>query len=123
MQKKIIPGGGVIFVDKGVIFVELGSFDKDFVKNTRKRAPTWKYFGVFSPRYSEKHILEGKFNPKMNQGFFMDWKLQTEKIYFESLLQQSFATSSKSLAFSYICATSEGSGFSRNFALSDIYKN
>ena len=121
MQKKIIPGGGVIFVDKGVIFVELGSFDKDFVKNTRKRAPTWKYFGVFSPRYSEKHILEGKFNPKMNQGFFMDWKLQTEKIYFESLLQQSFAT--LFLAFSYICATSEGSGFSRNFALSDIYKN
>ena len=114
MQKKIIPGGGVIFV-------ELGSFDKDFVKNTRKRAPTGKYFGVFSPRYSEKHILKGKFNPKMNQGFFMDWKLQTEKIYFESLLQQSFAT--LFLAFSYICATSEGSGFSRNFALSDIYKN
>ena len=30
-------------------FVELGHFDKDLIKNTRK---TRKYFGLFSPRYS-----------------------------------------------------------------------
>ena len=32
--------------------VELRDFDKHLVKNTRKRGPTGKYFGVFSPRYS-----------------------------------------------------------------------
>ena len=29
-------------------FVELGHFDKCFVKNTRKRGPVRKHFGVFS---------------------------------------------------------------------------
>ena len=34
-------------------FIELGHFDKHFVKNTRKKRPhTGKHFGVFSPRYS-----------------------------------------------------------------------
>ena len=33
-------------------FVELGHFDKHFVKNTRKRGPSGKHFGVFSPRSS-----------------------------------------------------------------------
>ena len=32
--------------------VELGHFEKRFVKNTRKRGRTGKYFGNFSPRYS-----------------------------------------------------------------------
>ena len=33
-------------------FVELGHFDKHFVKNTRKKGPAGEHFGVFSPRYS-----------------------------------------------------------------------
>ena len=33
----------------GEWFVELGHFDKDFVKNTTKRDPTGKQFGNFSP--------------------------------------------------------------------------
>ena len=32
-------------------FVEPGHFDKHFVKNTRKKDPAEKNFGVFSPRY------------------------------------------------------------------------
>ena len=32
--------------------VELVHFDKHFVKNTRKRGPAGKHFGVFYPRYS-----------------------------------------------------------------------
>ena len=32
-------------------FVELGHFDKDFVKNTRNKGPTGKNFEVFSTRY------------------------------------------------------------------------
>ena len=32
-------------------FVELGHFDKHFVKNTRKKDPAGKNFGFFSPRY------------------------------------------------------------------------
>ena len=31
--------------------IELGHFDKHFVKNTRKKGPTGKHFGVFSPIY------------------------------------------------------------------------
>ena len=48
MQPEIFQGkeGG------GGRFVELGHFDKGFVKNTRKRGPTGKHFAVFSPRYS-----------------------------------------------------------------------
>ena len=33
-------------------FVELGHFDKHFFKNTRKRGPSGKQFGVFSLRSS-----------------------------------------------------------------------
>ena len=33
-------------------FVELGDFDKLFVKNTRKEGPAEKKFEAFSPRYS-----------------------------------------------------------------------
>ena len=33
-------------------FAELGDFNKHFVKNTRKKGPAGKRFGVFSPRYS-----------------------------------------------------------------------
>ena len=32
--------------------VELGNFDKHFVKNTRKKGPADNSFGVFSPRFS-----------------------------------------------------------------------
>ena len=44
--------------------MELGHFDKYFVKNIRKICPG-KHFGVFSPVYSLNCILNGKFNPKM----------------------------------------------------------
>ena len=33
-------------------FVELGHIDKNFVKNTIKKGPAGKRFGVFSPRWS-----------------------------------------------------------------------
>ena len=33
-------------------FVELGSFNKLFVRNTRKKGPAWKIIGAFSVRYS-----------------------------------------------------------------------
>ena len=39
---KIFQGGGG--------FVELGYFDKHFVKNARKESPLGKHFGVFSPK-------------------------------------------------------------------------
>ena len=39
-----------IFWDRGGL-MELGHFDKHFVKNTRKKGPAGKNFGVFSPRY------------------------------------------------------------------------
>ena len=38
------PGQGCV--------VELGHFDKPFVKNTRKKDPTENNFGAFSSRYS-----------------------------------------------------------------------
>ena len=34
---------------RGGEVVELGHFDKDFHKNTRKRGPVGKHFGVLSP--------------------------------------------------------------------------
>ena len=37
---------------RGEGFMELGHFDKDFVKNTEKETPVSKTFGVFSLRYS-----------------------------------------------------------------------
>ena len=48
-------------------FVELGCFDKDFVKNTGKRDPAVKYFEVFFSRYSQNYISNGKFNSKMDK--------------------------------------------------------
>ena len=45
-QPEIFQGTG------GRGFLELGHFDKHFVKSTRKRGPTKKHFGSFSPRYS-----------------------------------------------------------------------
>ena len=32
--------------------LELGHFDKHFVKNTRKKDPARKHFEIFPPRYS-----------------------------------------------------------------------
>ena len=43
--------------------MELGDFEKHFVKNIRKKCPG-KDFGVFSPSYSLNYILNGKVNPK-----------------------------------------------------------
>ena len=43
-----------------------------------------------------------------------------QKIDLENSLQQFFATSLKLLTFRYIYATSEGRGYSRNFALNKI---
>ena len=40
------------FRARGEKFVELGHFNKDFVKNTRKKGSVGKHFRVFSPRYS-----------------------------------------------------------------------
>ena len=42
----------------------LGHLNIDSVKTNRKRGPTEKHFGVFSSRYSQNYILNGKFNPK-----------------------------------------------------------
>ena len=44
--------------------MELGHFDEHFVKNTRKRGPTGKYFEVFSSRYTLS--LNGKFKQMMD---------------------------------------------------------
>ena len=46
--------------------------------------------------------------------------IPAQKIDLKNSLQQSFATLSKLLTFRYICATSEGRDYSRNFALSKI---
>ena len=49
----LFPNAGVqpeIFQGRGG-FVELRHFDNHFVKNTRKKGPAGKNFGVFSPRY------------------------------------------------------------------------
>ena len=42
----------LFFWRKELGFVELGPFDKYFVKNTKIRGPAGKDFGGFSPRYS-----------------------------------------------------------------------
>ena len=63
-----MPGVGAqpeIFQGRGD-FVELGQFDKYFVKNTRKKGLAGKNFRVFSPRYFSKYILNGKYDPKIN---------------------------------------------------------
>ena len=54
--------------------MQLGHFKNDFVKNKIKKSPTGKNFGVFSTRYSQKYILNRKFNPNMDKirAFFQD---------------------------------------------------
>ena len=47
---------------------------------------------------------------------------QVQKIDLDNSLQQSFGTLPKPLTFRYICATSDGRGCNRNFALSKIYR-
>ena len=68
---------------EGWEFVELGHFDKHFVKNTRWRGPAGKHFEVFSLRCSLNCILNEKFNPMMdlmraffyqNQGTIFDFQ-------------------------------------------------
>ena len=46
-------------------FVELGHFDKHFVKHARIKTSAGKHFGDFSPRYSQNYILNAEFDPKM----------------------------------------------------------
>ena len=46
--------------------MELGHFNKLFVKNARKKDPTEKHLGVFSPRHYKIYLLNEKFNPKMD---------------------------------------------------------
>ena len=40
------------FRAEGWVFVELGHFDKHFVKNAQKVEPVGKHFGIFSAKYS-----------------------------------------------------------------------
>ena len=47
-------------------FVELDHIDKHFIKNTIKKGPAGRRFGVFSPRYSYNYILIGNFSPKVD---------------------------------------------------------
>ena len=44
--------------------MELGHFDKPFVKKSRKKGPAGKSFCVFPPRYSSNYILNVKLNPR-----------------------------------------------------------
>ena len=52
-----------IFSGKGD-FLELGHFDKHFVKQSRKKGTVGKNFSVFYPRYSSNYILNEKLNPR-----------------------------------------------------------
>ena len=63
--------------------LELRYFDNHFVKNTRKRGPAGKHFGVFSPRYSSNYILNRKLNAKINtiRGFL--FKIRTLFLIFK----------------------------------------
>ena len=63
------------------IIVELGHFQKDLVKNTRKRDPSGKHFGAFSSIYSQNYILNGKFNPKMDTIRTFISKIRTFSIF------------------------------------------
>ena len=63
------------------IIVELGHFQKDLVKNTRKRGPSGKHFGAFSSIYSQNYILNGKFNPKMDTIRTFISKIRTFSIF------------------------------------------
>ena len=44
--------------------VDLGHFDKHFVKNTRKKTPRERFWSFFC-RYSWNYILNGKFNSRL----------------------------------------------------------
>ena len=70
--------------------MELGHFNKHFLKNTTKTGTAGKDFGVFSPRYSQKCILNGEFNPTMeiirafffqNQGTFFDFQKRAGEVF------------------------------------------
>ena len=61
LQKECLSAGA-----KPEIFQGKEFFDKHFVKNTRKKDATGKYFGVTSPTYSYNYIFNGKFNPNMD---------------------------------------------------------
>ena len=58
---------------------------------------------------------------KRNDSFEYELFNSYQKIDLENSMYQSFATLSKLLTFRYICATSEGGGQSKSFALSKIY--
>ena len=67
-------------------FVELGHFDKHFVKNTRKKSPTRKHFGVLSPTLKITFWMENLtlrwIQPGLffrNQGTFFDFQKQARK--------------------------------------------
>ena len=46
--------------------VDLGDFDKHFVKNTRKKTPRERFWSFFC-RYSWNYILNGKFNSRWTE--------------------------------------------------------
>ena len=75
-------------------FMGLGHFNKHFVKNTRKKDPTGKHFGVFSPANSQSYILNGKFNSKdtirtQNQGTFSRlWHMKNKSTWQSHNLSQ-----------------------------------
>ena len=54
-----------IFYGRGD-FVDLGHFNKVFVKNAKEKAPQANNLETFSPRYSSNYLLNGRFNPSMN---------------------------------------------------------
>ena len=57
-------------------FVELGHFDKDFVKNIRKRGPPGKHLGIFSPSFKTMFWIE-KFNLMMDTIKVLLWKIRS----------------------------------------------
>ena len=61
----VILGTTEDFSGRGM-FRRIGHFDKHFVKMSRKKGTAGKNFGVFSPRYTQNYILNGKFNPRMD---------------------------------------------------------
>ena len=69
--------------------MELGHFDKLFVKSKRKKAPLGKMLKLPPPRYSSNYILNGRFNPNrdtigasfffQNQGIFFYFRKRAGK--------------------------------------------
>ena len=64
------------------------------------------FFGSYSFSFFSKYVVLAKEMIHLNKNS----SAPAQKIDFENLLQQSFATLSKLLTFRYICATSEGRG-------------